>query len=103
MRLGKYLKRQRVSGLFTFSIFVMLSTISIVAQAAFSDLAPGFTSSPYTCPANPNNPQDPANHKMFVVAVNPRPYEPKVTQDLIWSAGTETKDFVFAGNKILTI
>lgn len=103
MRLGNYLKRQRVSGLFTFSIFVMLSTISMVAQAAFSDVASGFTSSPYTCPANPSNAQDPANHKMYVVAVNPRPYEPKVTQDLIWSAGTETKDFVFAGNKILTI
>lgn len=103
MRLGKYLKRQRVSGLFTFSMFAALSMNSTVAQAAFSDLAPSFTSSPYTCPANPNNPQDPANHKMFVVAVNPRPYEPKVTQDLIWSAGTETKDFVFAGNKILTI
>lgn len=103
MRLDKYLKRQRVSGLFTFSMFAALSMNSTVAQAAFSDLAPSFTSSPYTCPANPNNPQDPANHKMFVVAVNPRPYEPKVTQDLIWSAGTETKDFVFAGNKILTI
>lgn len=103
MRLAKYLKRQRVSGLFTFSIFAALSMNSMVAQAAFSDVSPGFTSSPYTCPANPSNPQDPANHKMFVVAVNPRPYEPKVTQHLIWSAGTETKDFIFAGNKILTI
>ena len=103
MRLGNYLKCQRVSGLFTFSIFVMLSTISMVAQAAFSDVASGFTSSPYTCPANPSNPQDPANHKMFVVAVNPRPYTPKDTQDLIWEAGTENKDFTFAGNKILTI
>ena len=75
-----------------FFMFASLSMISISAQANFA--TPTLTSTPYTCPAN---------HKMYVVAVNPRPYEPKDTQDLIWSAGTETKDFTFAGNKVLTI
>ncbi|MGP5338108.1 hypothetical protein [Psychrobacter maritimus] len=61
-------------------------------QANFA--TPTLTSKPYTCPAD---------HKMYVVAVNPRLYEPKDTQDLIWEAGTENKDFTFAGNKVLTI
>ena len=74
-------------------LFVGLSMNSLTSYAnPFA--TPTLTSTPYTCPAS---------HKMYVVAVNPRPYTPKDTQDLIWSAGTETKDFTFAGNKILTI
>lgn len=103
MRLNKYIKEQRVSGLSILFMFAGLSFISMGAQADFSVLDSSFTSSPYTCPANPNNPQDLANHKMYVVAVNPRPYTPKDTQDLIWEAGKENKGFTFAGNKILTI
>ena len=103
MRLNKYIKEQRVSGLSILFMFAGLSFISMGAQADFSVLDSGFTSSPYTCPANPNNPQDLANHKMYVVAVNPRTYTPKDTKDLIWSAGTENNTFIFNGNKNITL
>lgn len=103
MRFDKITINTQISSHLTALLFVSFALSGVSAHAAFSDLESGFTSSPYTCPANPSNAQDPANHKMYVVAVNPRPYEPKDTQDLIWSAGTKSKNFDFAGNKILTI
>jgi len=104
MRFTQYRKGLRISNLIMF-ILSLIGGIIInqSAQAAFSDIDPSFTSSPYTCPANPNDAADPTNHKMYVVAVNPRPYTPKTTQDLIWSAGTESKTFTFDGNKNFTI
>ena len=102
MKLAKYLKEKRVSGLSILFMSAGLCMISMSAQADFSDIDPSLKTAPYTCPANPTNAQDPANHKMYVVAVNPRPYTPKATLPLVWAAGTKSKSFSF-GDKELTI
>ena len=102
MKLDSDLKEQRVSGLSILFMSAGLCMISMSAQADFSDIDPSLKTAPYTCPANPTNAQDPANHKMYVVAVNPRPYTPKATLPLVWAAGTKSKSFSF-GDKELTI
>ena len=93
MRLNNYLTYKRVSGL---SIFLMFAGLSIATHNVQANpfATPSLTSLPYTCPAN---------HKMYAVAVNYRPYAPQSSQKLIWKAGTETKDFVFDSDKNLTI
>lgn len=103
MKLDSDLKEQRVSGLSILFMSAGLCMISMSAQADFSDIDPSLKTAPYTCPAKPNNPQDAANHKMYVVAVNPRPYTPKATQNLVWAAGTKNKTFTFEDSKDFTI
>ena len=93
MKLDSDLKEQRVSGLSILFMSAGLCMISMSAQADFSDIDPSLKTAPYTCPANPTNAQDPANHKMYVVAVNPRPDTPKATLPLVWAAGTNSKSF----------
>ena len=103
MRLNKRLKDLRASHLAT--TIVICASLSIVTHSVQANpfATPNLTSNPYTCPANPNNAKDSANHKMYAVAVNYRPYAPQSSQKLIWAAGTEKKIVTFEGNKDFTI
>lgn len=104
MTFTEYISNLKLAPLTTYVLLPLGFILSSqTVQAAFSDIDPSFTSAPYTCPANPNDAADPANHKMYAVAVNYRPYAPQSSQKLIWAAGTESKSFTFDSNKNLTI